>query len=218
MAKPTTYITFLLDRTGSMQSIKKATIDGFNEFVNGQKTAKVKGDMTLTIFDSESIDVLYTNPVKDVPVLTSDDFVPRAMTPLFDGIGRTIRNAKDRLAAETKQPDTVIVVIMTDGLENASSEFKIEDVRALVKEQEEAGWKFVFLGANMDAYAEGMNLGMENAQYVTYSATEDSTLGGMAYASASVGQTIASRGATWTSQAVDVDEKGKSKKRSTPLP
>jgi hypothetical protein len=200
-----------------MQSIKQATIDGFNEFVNGQKVNAVNGDMTLTIFDSESIDVLYTHPVKDIPELTEATYQPRANTPLLDAIGKTINAAKDRLGILAKQPDTVIVVIMTDGLENASHEFKLADIRALVKEQETNGWQFVFLGANMDAYAEGMNLGMQNAQYVSYAATPDSVSSTMAYASAAVTRSANTGGQSWTSENVDTKD-GTVKKRSTPLP
>lgn len=217
-AVPTTYITFLLDRTGSMNSIKEATIDGFNEFVNGQKVNGVEGEMTLTIFDSEAIDILYTQKVADVPALTAATYIPRASTPLFDAIGRTIRDAKARLVALTTQPDTTIMVIMTDGYENASTEFRIEDVRAAIKEQEAAGWKFVFLGANMDAYAEGMKLGMQNAQYVTYAATPAAASAVMDFASAAVAQATSTRGESWVSASTDVDAEGKVKKRTTPLP
>lgn len=219
MAKgqPTTDISFLLDRTGSMQSIKQATIDGFNEFVNGQKVNAVKGTMTLTIFDSESIDILYTHRIKDIPELTEATYQPRANTPLFDAIGRTIRETKGRLATLKSQPDTVIVVIMTDGLENASDEFRLADVRAVVQEQEAAGWQFLFLGANMDAFAEGMNLGMQNAQYVTYAGTPDSVTSAVGHASAVVAASARSGGATWQSENIDTKD-GTVKKRTVPLP
>lgn len=196
-----TLISFLLDRSGSMSSIVDATIDGFNEFVNGQKVSKVDGDFTLTIFDTESIDKLYTHPVSAVPELTHKTYVPRGGTPLLDAIGKTIH---DTQAQVDKQTDPLVIfVIMTDGQENSSHEYKLSTIRELIKDKEDAGWQFVFLGANMDAYSEGMNLGMANAQYVTYSADAASVNTSMNYLGNIVAASIDSGGTSWTAAKVD---------------
>jgi hypothetical protein len=163
-----THIYFLLDRSGSMQSIKTDTEGGFAAFVDEQKKAPGGCRVTLAQFDNE-YDVVYADrPLADVPAL---DLQPRGSTALLDAMGRTITDAGARLSAlpEADRPGTVIVAIMTDGMENASREWTHPAIKALVTQQSDHyGWQFMYMGADQDAIEVGAQLGVAAAASVTY--------------------------------------------------
>ena len=157
-------ITIILDRTGSMEPIRDDTIGGFNRFVEDQKKVPGACALTLAQFDSQDpYEVVHRGrAIAEIPALTRDTYVPRAATPLLDAIGRGINDTGKRLAdlPEAERPGKVIFVIITDGLENASKEFKKATIKEMVERQRAAyKWEFVFLGANMDAIAEGGQMG-----------------------------------------------------------
>ena len=199
MAKRRNLISFVLDRTGSMETIRDATISGFNEFLNGQLTQDYKTFWTLTIFDSVSIDELFSGRKgKDVPKLTRGTYVPRALTPLYDAIAQSIY-AADKIADDY---DGVIFVVMTDGFENASKEYTHEQLFKLIREREDdKNWQFIYLGANQDAYAVGYGLGIRAGSTVSYAPTDKS----VAVTMASAGQTTAAYAATGQTQSTHHD-------------
>jgi len=164
-----THLYFLLDRSGSMQSIKTDTEGGFAAFVAEQRAGAGECRVTLAQFDNE-YDVVYADrPIADVPAL---DLQPRGSTALLDAMGRTITEAGTRLAAlpEAERPGTVIVAIMTDGMENASREWTHPAIKALVEQQTtQYGWQFLYMGADQDAIEVGVGLGVAAANSVTYS-------------------------------------------------
>ena len=164
-----THIYFLLDRSGSMQSIKTDTEGGFAAFVEEQKKAPGECRVTLAQFDNE-YDVVYADrPLADVPPL---DLQPRGSTALLDAMGRTITDAGTRLAAlpEDQRPGTVIVAIMTDGHENASQEWTRPAIKALVTQQStQFAWQVMYMGADQDAIEVGAGLGVDRDLAVTYS-------------------------------------------------
>ena len=163
-----THLYFLLDRSGSMQSIKSDIEGGFAAFVDEQRSAPGACRVTLTQFDNR-YDVVYADrDVADVPAL---DLQPRGMTALHDAIGRLVTDAGVQLAAlpAERRPGTVIVAIMTDGLENASKEWTGAAVKALVEQQtRQWGWQFMYMGADQDAVEVGTSLGVPAAQSMTY--------------------------------------------------
>ncbi len=167
-----TLIAVLLDRSGSMESIKPDTEGGFNAFIAEQRKEPGDARVTLAQFDTE-YEVVYANrPIADVPPL---QLQPRSMTALYDALGRLITDVGAELAArpEAERPGHVIVVVMTDGMENSSAEWTHEAVSAAIKRQEsEYSWYFVFLGANMDAVAVGAQLGFAPDRTMTYDASE----------------------------------------------
>jgi hypothetical protein len=169
-----TDITILLDRTGSMQKIREDTIGGYNAFVAEQQRERGACTLTLVQFDSQdAFEQVYHGPVQQAPHLTHETFVPRAMTPLLDAIGRGINATGARLSAlpEADRPGQVVFVIITDGLENASHEFKKATIMEMVTRQQQVyNWKFVFLGANMDAIAEAATLGIDARQTLGFAA------------------------------------------------
>lgn len=154
-------ITVLLDRTGSMNSVKQQTIGGFNEFLAGQRYAAGRATLTLVQFDSiDPHDVCGEagTPVEDVPDLTEETYQPRAQTPLWDALGMSILSTDTRLKtlADSDFPDDVLFVVVTDGYENASREFQRDQVIQMVGRREaECGWKFIYLGADIDTFGRG---------------------------------------------------------------
>jgi hypothetical protein len=163
-----THIYFLLDRSGSMQSIKTDTEGGFAAFVDEQRQAPGDCRVTLAQFDHE-YDVVYSGvPVSDVPPLSLQ---PRGRTALLDAMGRLVTDAGAELGAmlEDGRPGTVIVAVMTDGLENASSEWTHAAIRSLVEQQTSTyAWQFMYMGADQDAIEVGTRLGVDARYSVTY--------------------------------------------------
>ena len=164
-----THLYFLLDRSGSMQSIKSDIEGGFAAFVDEQRKGAGECRATLAQFD-DVYEVVYADrPVADVPPL---DLQPRNMTALHDAMGRLITDAGARLDAlpASQRPGTVIVAIMTDGLENASKEWTGASIKSLVSQQSNAyNWTFMYMGADQDAVEVGASLGIGRDHAVTYS-------------------------------------------------
>ena len=169
MTDPTyTDITMVLDRSGSMQSIKDDSIGGFDAFTSEQRRLPGRCTVSLVQFDNVYEEVYTGRDLADVPSLT---LVPRGSTAMLDAIGRAVNATGARLAAmpEDRRPGTVIVGIMTDGLENASREFTYPMVKALIEQQEQVyGWTFMYMGANQDAIEVGASLGVARDRSLTY--------------------------------------------------
>ena len=142
-------ITLIVDRSGSMESIRKEVIGGINAFYEEQK--KQPGDAVVTFvqFDNMYEVVFNIKPLKEVEPLTTETFVPRGMTALNDAIGRTLAG----LDKDTKAPQ--MIMIMTDGEENSSREYTSDSVKKLVEEAKTRGWSVIFMGANIDAFKVG---------------------------------------------------------------
>lgn len=156
------YAHVVLDRSGSMESCRDSTIGAVNEYVNTLRAGGASARLSLTLFDDIGIDLIHDNVrVEDVPPVTAETFVPRGMTPLNDAIGKTVV----RIDAEPRREgERVALVILTDGLENASKEHTKESVRKLLESrQKEKGWLVLYLGANQDAWAEGAARGVKGA-------------------------------------------------------
>lgn len=165
------HIAVVLDRSGSMESIRDDTVGGFNAFLKAQKELPGTATLTLVQFDSQDpYEVVYhVKLVADVQPLTRDTYVPRAGTPLLDAVGRGINDIEKTIAAlpEAERPGKVLVAIITDGQENASVEFTKDRVEKMVKEKiDKDGWHFRFLSAHMSAFSEAAGVGIQ-ASHVT---------------------------------------------------
>jgi len=163
-----THLYFLLDRSGSMQSIVDDTVGGFDAFIAEQRKASGDCRVTLAQFDDAYEEVYADRPIADVPSLVLQ---PRGTTALLDSIGRLIGEAGQRLAAlpDDRRPGTVVVGIMTDGMENASREWSHPRVKALIEQQtRDYQWQFLYLGADQDAIEVGASIGVSAANSVTY--------------------------------------------------
>ena len=140
---------FLLDRSGSMETCRQDTIDGFNAFIESQK--QFGGTMTLCLFDDKFETVYDKTPIDEVPVLTEETFVPRGGTALHDAMGQVLK---------MNLSDDAMVIILTDGEENSSRTYTSAHVKDLVNLK---SWKFVYLGANQDAVLAATNLGIKTS-------------------------------------------------------
>ena len=176
-----THIEFLLDRSGSMDTIKSDVEGGFNAYIADQCAQPGQCTVSLTQFDDE-YDVVFTAfDVGDVPKLKLE---PRGWTALLDAIGRSINSLGMRLAQmpEDRRPGTVIFAIMTDGMENASREYTHAAIKAMITRQEQVyNWQFLYMGADQDAIEVGASIGIARGRSLTY----DRGYARQAYAAAS---------------------------------
>lgn len=164
-----TEIIAIIDRSGSMASIVKDAIGGFNTFLADQKTVPGEARMTLALFD-DKFEYLYAGkPLVEAEPLTDKTFVPRGGTALLDAIGRTLNEQGARIKGDG-WAEKVIVCILTDGGENQSCEFRQVQIKTMVKHAEEHGWSFVFLAANQDAFAAGASYGISAAHTMAFAA------------------------------------------------
>ena len=164
-----TDITMVVDRSGSMESIKSDAEGGINSFIDQQKQEPGEALLTLVQFDTEYEFVHSGVPVKQIPAFT---LVPRGSTALLDAVGRAINETGARLAAmaESQRPALVVFVIVTDGAENSSREFTRDQIRTMVEHQQSAyKWQFTFLAANQDAFAAGGSMGIAQDGIAAYS-------------------------------------------------
>ena len=171
MKKDFADVSFVLDRSGSMQSVRDDTIGGFNSFIEAQQKQPGECVASLLQFD-DKFDVLYeAKPIKDVPKLNNETFVPRGGTALLDAIGRTINETGKRLSLtpEDSRPEKVIFVILTDGGQNCSKEFTHARIKEMINHQTDVyKWDFVFIGANQDAIQTGDSIGIASGKSMTY--------------------------------------------------
>lgn len=162
-------VTFLLDRTGSMEEVRDDTIGAFNTYLDELQAPGAGGDILFTFlqFDSVSLDKVHVNtPVKDIPKLTRATYQPRAWTPLIDAVYKTIKAVE--VAVGSDKSRKVVICIQTDGQENSSKEYTWEQLNALIKEKTELGWQFNFMGASLDAYAISSKMGVAAAGTMSY--------------------------------------------------
>jgi hypothetical protein len=165
-----TLVTFLLDRTGSMSACKQATIEAFNGYVDGLRSGDDAPAIEFTFlqFDSMSLDKIHVaEDIKAVQLLNDSTYQPRASTPLIDAAYKTIKAVEESLTKRDDKPK-VVVCIQTDGQENASTEYTMADLNALIKEKTAQGWQFNFMGAGIDAYATAGQMGVPMAASVSY--------------------------------------------------
>lgn len=173
MKKDSTLICFLLDRSGSMASIRNDVIGGFNSFVDVQKNLPGIANVTLVQFDDEYEIVFKNREIKSVPPLNEITFYPRGNTALLDALGRLINETGKELDAlsESEKPERIIIVTQTDGLENSSKEFDYNKISEMIKHQElKYNWQFVYIGANQNAIKEASKFGIKLNKSITYAA------------------------------------------------
>ena len=181
--KTQVFNVIILDKSGSMGSIRKAAVDGFNETLAGIKKAQEKFADTqehfvtlLTFCNCEKKYVFDKVPVAEARPLTMSDYQPCCCTPLYDAMGFTLTSMRNHVS---KIEDSVVVVtIITDGLENASKEYTGPAVKQLVEEVKGEGWTFTYMGANQDSVEVAFTLSIRNAR--NFFATAEGTKAGMA--------------------------------------
>lgn len=176
MKEDYTHITMILDRSGSMQSIREDVIGGFNTFIGEQKGQPGLATLSLVQFDTQNpYEVLHNfMHIAAVPELTSDVYVPRASTPLLDAMGRGINELERSLHTMTAEarPSQVIMVIITDGQENSSREFNRAQIAKMISEkQEKDKWQFVYMSADLNAVDDAISYGVHSRSVMAFDKT-----------------------------------------------
>ena len=145
-------MVLVLDESGSMSDLTRDTIGGFNSMIEKEKKLDVDAHVTTVLFNDQYKMLYNRRELKDVRKMTDKDYTPGGMTALLDAVGRTIHKMDMVSGIHRKDKgNKVLFVIITDGEENDSKEYTYADVKKLIKDrQENAGWEFIFLGANID--------------------------------------------------------------------
>ncbi len=164
-------ITLILDRSGSMQDLSNQVILSFNDFLEEQKTIEGEATVSLVQFNHEYSLVYEGIDLQNANQLNTDNYHASGNTALFDAIGRTIQDTKERVKPGTAD---VVFVITTDGLENASQEYSGSQIKDMIAECEtDYGWHFMYLAANDDAFDQHRSLGIDGASCYQLAPTED---------------------------------------------
>lgn len=171
MSKGYTEIIYILDRSGSMGGLESDTIGGFNSMMEQQKKTGKKAVVSTVLFD-DVCEVIHDRvPIEKVEKMTDKQYYVRGCTALLDAVGGAIHHIGNvhKYAREEDRPEKTIVVITTDGMENASCKYSRDKIEKMVKRQQKKyGWEFIFIGANIDAYAEAQKYGIRRDRAVNY--------------------------------------------------
>lgn len=166
-----TELVFILDRSGSMSGMESDTIGGYNGMLEKQKKEPGEAIVTTVLFDDQ-YELLHDRiNLRGVVPITEREYYVRGTTALLDAVGRTINkigNAQMH-TAEEERADRVLFVITTDGRENASREFKYDQVRQMIAHQKSKyNWEFIFFGADIDAVTEAARFGIRANRAVQF--------------------------------------------------
>ena len=170
-----TELVFILDRSGSMAGLESDTIGGFNSFIERQRQQVGEVFVSTVLFSNFSKVIHDRIPLDQVPQLDEKTYQVGGNTALMDAIGDAIRHISNahKYARPEDVPDKTMFIITTDGFENASHRYRSSDVKAMVEVKKTAGWEFLFLGADIDAFALARDIGIQSDRAVRYRGKED---------------------------------------------
>lgn len=173
--KPDFHVVLVLDRSGSMRSVWETTISGYNEYVDGLKKNDSDALFTFATFSSgEENIVKYVVDgilVSEVVDLTKENYQPDGGTPLRDALGTVIAKIEGDYAKAKKKP-RILVMTITDGMENSSKEFTEEGLAKIISDKEKENWTFAYMGANQDAHKVASSIGIRKGNSLNYNTNE----------------------------------------------
>ncbi len=211
-----TELVFVLDRSGSMSGLESDTIGGFNSVMTKQKTEEGDANVTTVLFDDQ-YELLHDRyNLKKIDKITDKEYFVRGTTALLDAIGKTIHkmgNAQ-KYASDDERAEKVMFVIITDGMENASSEYSYDKIKKMIDRQKEKyGWEFIFLGANIDAVETASRFGIAEDRAANYHADGEGTMLNYEVISETVSMVRAKRSidGTWKDK-IDKDYKNRERR------
>ncbi len=171
MRKNLTEIVFILDRSGSMSGLERDTIGGFNSLIEKQKKEAGTAVISTVLFDDRR-EVLHDRvELEKIKPMTDKEYYVCGLTALLDALGEAIRHIGNvhKYARKEDRPEKTMFIIMTDGYENASTNYTYGKIKKMVERQKEKyGWEFMFIGANMDAISEAGKFGISADRAVEY--------------------------------------------------
>ena len=159
-------IIFVIDESGSMQGSESDVIGGFNSYIERHKK-ETAGKVTVSLYKFNNIitRVISNEPIAKIKNLTPKDYSPNNFTALYDAIGQAVHETDSDISLRTdeERPNKVLMVIITDGQENASKEFSSHAIKTLIATHENLlNWDFIFLGAGLDDFVDADLLGIQN--------------------------------------------------------
>jgi len=177
MAISDAHIILLVDESGSMDAIRSDIRGSINKFIREQQQLGVdKSTLTLAKFSNNVKYVYEKKPLQEVKELSEAEYKPSNGTALYDAVGMTV-NKYDR-------DEHVIMVIVTDGEENGSQEYRQKDIKDMIAKKQVSGWKFIYLSADITTARQGDGLSMQSCAYgVNNAATNNIAVGFQALAS-----------------------------------
>lgn len=167
-----TMMCVILDRSGSMGGRESDVIGGVNKFLEEQRKLNQPASIAFVRFDEaaggNSIERFRPmGDLKQCEDLKLSEYSPRGGTPLLDAVGRTLTEMDEDWKREA--PEQALVVIVTDGHENASREYTRQKIKEMVDARQKSGkWMFIYLGADVDAFTEASSLGIHAANSAGY--------------------------------------------------
>jgi uncharacterized protein YegL len=166
-----TSLALIIDRSGSMGAVRQETIGGINAFLKEQR--ELDGEVRITIAQFDTYyDIIHDYvDISEVKDFTEEDFVPRGMTALLDGIGKTITDLGVRFANmnEDERPANVVACIITDGEENSSKEYNVDQIKTMIETQEDVyNWDVTFMGAGLDTIDVANSYGIKGGKSLVY--------------------------------------------------
>lgn len=164
-------VVLLIDKSGSMKGLEEDTVKGYNSMLAKERKLSVPTNVTTILFSSDHEILADRKPISEVPDMTLDAYKVRGATALYDTIGNAIAKT-EAVKGIDDTGSKVLFVIITDGLENYSQTYDQEKIKKMIDAQEEKGWEFVFIGANMDAEKEADTIGIKKENAATYENSE----------------------------------------------
>lgn len=174
MKKGMTNLIIILDRSGSMRGLEKDVIGGYNSLIEEQRKDEGEVRVTTILFNTGVKFVNENEDIKKVSLMTNVDYTVGGCTALLDAIGVAVRNVEEKYMSipEEERPEHTIFSIMTDGEENSSMFFTYPLIKKMISEKKEKGWDFLFQAANIDSFATGRKLGVDDKDIRNFEASE----------------------------------------------
>ncbi len=174
-------VGIVLDRSSSMASIKAETISGTNEQFSALRDSDDAANTSVAFFSfNHEVTPVFKNddgtpklvPCSALEDISDSDYFPSGMTAMYDAVGDAI----EFFSAEAKKADDVLIVVISDGAENKSRRFTSEQISGQVKELQDSGWNFTYIGANQDLTQVAADLGFHEGNMLTFDATSTGTV------------------------------------------